>query len=105
MIRKKYFRVFIFSLINYKITKYDQIWFLTASYETRLSRHKNQLAAGENPDKIKNRFFSKAIFNEMDGKLEYLLNNYKKVDKKFNTDITSVDDIKNYISAEILKNI
>lgn len=103
--RKKYFRMFISVITNHKIPKYDQIWFLTTSYQTRIARHKNQSAAGENPDKIEDRFFSEEIFNAMDNKLEFLLNKHKKINKKFNTDLVSIKDIKSQIIAEILKNI
>ena len=41
----------------------------------------------------------------MDNKLEFLLNKHKKINKKFNTDFVSIEDIKSQIIVEILKNV
>ena len=103
LVNKKYLRILSTYLIRNSIPKYDSVWYLTAPYDIRIERHASQIKHKENPDEINNRFPSEAVFDQMEYELKKLLNTYNKIEKEFDTTISSYKDIVDHMS-HIVKN-
>lgn len=87
------------------LAKYDQVWYLTAPYTIRKARHKNQVAAGENPDQEKRRFRNEAFFVEYENSLVSKLQSTTGILEIIDSSVYSSRDIGEKIGNAIIKEI
>jgi len=105
IVMEQTFRVKLTSLIAKKSIIFDQTYYITANYKDRLERHSSQVAAGENSDQQKKRFFTETIFNKMDKNLQSLLLKKDKINKIINTSKENKQLFINNITKNILKEL
>jgi thymidylate kinase len=92
LVNKKYWRIFMMHHLKNRIANYDIIWYLTATYEERLCRHRCQSEQHENADNIEKRFIGKQIFTEMEISLRKMLNE-KGLEKEIDTSVYTPEEI------------
>lgn len=101
LVNKQYLRIFIIPFLKNSTPKYDFIWYLTAPYNIRLERHMSQVNHKENPDKLKDRFPGEVVFSNMESKLKKLLNVRNRIEREFDTTVSSYDEIVDHTSLTI----
>ena len=87
------------------LAKYDQVWYLTAPYIIRKERHKNQVAAGENPDQEEKRFRSQSFFVRYEDLLVAKLQKTLGIMEIIDSDVYSSYDIGAKIGGVIIKEL
>lgn len=92
-------------VVKHFLAHYDQVWYLTSPYEIRRNRHKNQVAAGENPDTINRRFRNYIFFEKYERLLIEKLEITTGVTGSFDTAEKSPKEITSIILNAILKDI
>lgn len=103
---KSRIRVFISSVIIKRyLAQYNQVWYLTAPYATRIERHKNQVAAGENPDLSSQRFWDEKFFQKYDSILKKRLLSTIGISQTFDTSSQSREEIVGTIVNSIINKL
>ncbi len=87
------------------LAKYDQVWYLTAPYVVRKARHKNQVAAGENPDPEKRRFSDENFFIKYENSLATKLKNTTGILEIIDSNVYSSHDIGVKIGGAVIKEL
>ena len=103
-INKVHWRMCLARAMRKVLPKYDIVCYTTAPYHVRLDRHKNQVAAGENPDTISRRFTGKERFEDMESVLLHIIKKRSRLDYKHNTS-KGTKEILAHLYADVMEKI